>query len=194
MYKQLTHNFKEDIEKAVRVIRKGGIILYPTDTIWGIGCDATNPKAVERIFMLKRRADSKSMLTLTNDIESLYRILKNVPRTALDLIEVATDPLTIIYDSPVGIAPNLLAPDGSLGIRITKECYSQELCRRARVPIVSTSANISGHPAPGIFQDISPDILAGVDYVAHYGRNASERHRPSGIIKVRDDETLTIIR
>lgn len=186
--------YKEDVRKAAEVVRNGGIILYPTDTVWGIGCDATNAEAVDRIYKLKEREDSKSMLVLVADIAMLYRRLKNVPETALQLIDVAVDPLTIIYDTPIGIAPNLLATDGSLGIRITNERYSQSLCRKAGVPIVSTSANKSGQPTPILFREISEEILKVVDYVAEYGRDSNERHKPSGIIKVRDDETITIIR
>ncbi|MDE6558296.1 MAG: threonylcarbamoyl-AMP synthase [Muribaculaceae bacterium] len=184
----------EDLAEAVKTVREGGIILYPTDTVWGIGCDATNPEAVERIYKLKRRADSKSMLALTDSVGSLYRWLKNVPETALMLIDAAVDPLTIIYDSPSGIAGNLLAPDGSLGIRITCESFSEALCRRARIPVVSTSANISGQKTPALFREISEEIINGVDYVVKFRRNDSSRHKPSGIIKVTDDETLTIIR
>ena len=187
-------DFKADLQEALATLRKGGVILYPTDTIWGIGADATNPEAVARIYALKRRADSKSMLALVDSAESLYRWLENVPETALQLIDVAVDPLTIIYDSPRGIAPNMLAPDGSLGIRITSERFSRELCRRLGRPLVSTSANISGHPSAPFFGMIEPDILEGVDYVARYRRDDTTPHRPSGIIKVTDRETLTIIR
>lgn len=187
-------DFKADLQEALATLRKGGVILYPTDTIWGIGADATNPEAVARIYALKRRADSKSMLALVDSADSLYRWLENVPETALQLIDVAVDPLTIIYDSPRGIAPNMLAPDGSLGIRITSERFSRELCRRLGRPLVSTSANISGHPSAPFFGMIEPDILEGVDYVARYRRDDTTPHRPSGIIKVTDRETLTIIR
>lgn len=186
--------FSDDVARAVDVIRKGGLVLYPTDTIWGIGCDATNPEAVEKIYRLKQRSDTKSMLALTHDVDSLYRLLRNVPETALQLLDVAVQPLTIIYDSPVGIASNLLAADGSVGIRVTTERFSRTLCRRAGVPIVSTSANVSGLPAPGIFNEISSEIIDGVDYVVEHGRESTQRHKPSAIIKVRDDETLTIIR
>lgn len=187
-------DFKADIQEALATLRKGGIILYPTDTIWGIGADATNPEAVARIYALKRREDSKSMLALVESVDALYRWLKCVPETALQLVDVAVDPLTIIYDSPRGIAPNMLAPDGSLGIRVTSERFSRELCRRLGRPVVSTSANISGHPAAPFFDMIEPEIRQGVDYVAAYRRDDSVPHRPSGIIKVTDRETLTIIR
>ncbi len=179
---------------AASAIRRGELILYPTDTVWGIGCDATNPDAVAKIYALKQREDSKSMLAIVGNVDDLYRWLKNVPETALQLLEVAVDPLTIIYDSPSGIARNLLAPDGSLGIRVADERFCRALCRKVRVPIVSTSANISGNKAPAVFSEISGEIKKGVDYIADYRRDDNSRRKPSAIIKVRDDETLTIIR
>lgn len=186
--------FSAEITSAADVIRRGGIILYPTDTIWGIGCDATNEEAVARVYALKRRADSKSMLALLDSVEALYRWVGNVPETALQLIDVAVSPLTIIYDSPKGVAPNLLADDGSLGIRIADDRFCKALCRKCRVPIVSTSANISGHPSAPFFADIEKDILDGVDHIVDLRRDDTTRKAPSGIIKVRDDETFTIIR
>lgn len=185
---------EQEIENALNCLRKGGIILYPTDTIWGIGCDATNAEAVAKIYALKKRSDAKSMLTLLDSVDSLYVWLDNVPETALQLIDVAVDPLTIIYDSPRGIAPNLLADDGSLGIRITSEPYSRKLARRLRHPLVSTSANISGSPAPACFDDIAQEIKDGVDYIVDYRRNDKTSKMPSGIIKVTDRETFKIIR
>lgn len=186
--------FLEDVKAAADAVRRGGIILYPTDTVWGIGCDATNPDAVAAIYRLKQREDSKSMLALVDSVDALYRWLKNVPDTALMLLDVAVDPLTIIYDSPIGVAENLTAPDGSLGIRVTSDPFCRALCRAARVPIVSTSANISGLPAPAVFSEIAPEIVEGVDYVARFRRSDNQRRRPSGIIKVCDNGTLTIIR
>lgn len=186
--------FNAEVEKAVDALRRGGIILYPTDTVWGIGCDATDPEAVARIYALKRREDSKSMLALVDSVDSLYSWLENVPETALQLIDVAVDPLTIIYDSPRGVAPNLKAPDGSLGIRVTSDPFSRALCRRLRRPIVSTSANISGQKAPALYREIAGEIIAGVDHVADWRRDDSRRSKPSGIIKVTDRGVLTIIR
>lgn len=186
--------FSAEVTSAADVIRRGGIILYPTDTIWGIGCDATNEEAVARVYALKKRADSKSMLALLDSVEALYRWVGNVPETALQLIDVAVSPLTIIYDSPRGVAPNLLADDGSLGIRIADDPFCKALCRKCRVPIVSTSANISGHPSATFFADIEKDILDGVDHIVDLRRDDTTRKAPSGIIKVRDDETFTIIR
>ena len=184
----------EDIKKALECLRAGGILLYPTDTVWGLGCDATNPEAVARIYALKRRNDAKSMLTLVDSLPTLERWLHNLPETAEMLIETAASPLTIIYDSPKGVADNLKAEDGSLGIRITSERFSKELCRRFGKPIVSTSANISGNPAPRFFHEIQPEITDGADYVVNYRRDDLTTHKPSGIIKVTDRETLVLIR
>ena len=149
----------EDIRKALKVLRNGGVILYPTDTIWGLGCDATRPEAVRRIFEIKQRADAKSVLVLVDGIAALERCVEEVPDVAYDLLEAAVDPLTVIYDHGRGVAPEVCAPDGSLGVRITSERFSRELCRRFRRPIVSTSANVSGTPAPKCFADIAPEII-----------------------------------
>lgn len=183
-----------EADKAAAIIRKGGIILYPTDTIWGLGCDATNPQAVKKIYDLKRRQDSKSMLVLLGQTDDLYKWLDNVPETAKMLLEVADSPLTIIYDCPRGVADNLIADDGSLGIRIADDEFCKSLCRRCNVPVVSTSANISGTSSPAGFNDIDDLIKEGVDYIVDYKREDMTNKRPSAIIKVRDDETLKIIR
>ena len=187
-------SFEQDIKNALDTLRKGGIIVYPTDTIWGIGCDATNPEAVKKIYDLKRRAESKSMLALVDSEAALERCVDDVPEVAWELIEAAVRPLTIIYDHPHGVAPNLLAEDGSLGIRITGEDFSRELCRRLRRPLVSTSANISGEKAPASYKDISPEILEGVDYVAEYRRDEDIKAVASNIIKVSDGGLFKIIR
>lgn len=182
-----------DLKKAVDVLRNGGVILYPTDTIWGLGCDACNAEAVERIFKIKKRADSKSMLSLVASDGMLQQFVTEVPDAAWQLIDTAVNPLTIIYDNPRGIAENLKAEDGSAGFRITSETYSRGLCQRLRHPVVSTSANISGKPAPKHFSDIDPEILNAVDYVAEYGRN-NINSSPSNIIKVTDSNVISIIR
>ena len=186
--------FEEDIKGALEVLKKGGIILYPTDTVWGIGCDATNPDAVKRIYDLKQRADSKSMLVIVDSEGMLDRTVDEIPEAAWQLIEAAVDPLTIIYDHPKGIAPNLLAEDGSLGIRISSERYSRELARRLRRPIVSTSANISGKKTPAIFPDIDETVKDGCDYVAEYRRDDIRGARPSNIIKVSEGGVIKVIR
>jgi len=192
--KQIFMTFEEDIKAAVDCMKRGGIILYPTDTVWGIGCDATNADAVKRIYDLKRRAESKSMLVLVDSEGMLDRIVTDIPEVAWQLTEAAVNPLTIIYDHPKGVAPNLLAPDGSLGIRITSERYSAELCRRLRRPVVSTSANVSGEKAPAVFSGISTEIIGGVDYVAEYRRDETGNPSPSNIIKVSDGGLVKVIR
>ena len=155
----------EDIKKACEVMAAGGIILYPTDTIWGIGCDATNEKAVQRVYELKRRADNKAMLVLMDSEAKLDRYVSDVPDIAWDLISVSDKPLTIIYSSAKNLATNLLGADGSVGIRITNEEFSKKLCERFRKPLVSTSANVSGEPSPANFSEVSEVIKEGVDYI-----------------------------
>ena len=153
----------EDIKKACEVMAAGGIILYPTDTIWGIGCDATNEKAVQRVYELKRRTDNKAMLVLMDSEAKLDRYVSDVPDIAWDLISVSDKPLTIIYSSAKNLATNLLGADGSVGIRITNEEFSKKLCERFRKPLVSTSANVSGEPSPANFSEVSEVIKEGVD-------------------------------
>ena len=183
-----------DTARAVETLRSGGIVLYPTDTVWGIGCDATNPEAVRRIYELKQRSDAKSMLVLVGSEGELQRTVENIPDAAWMLIEAAVNPLTIIYDHPVGLATELLADDGSVGVRITSELFSRTLCQRLRRPIVSTSANISGRKTPATFAEISPEIIDGVDYVVSYRRDDTRRARPSNIIKVSDSDIVKVIR
>lgn len=185
---------KEEIKKIVKILNSGGVILYPTDTLWGIGCDATNEKAVQRIFELKQRVDSKSMLVLTDDIAKVERVVDEVPAIAYQLVEVNESPLTIVYPKGKNLASNLLAEDGSVGIRVTKEIFSKSLCEAFRRPIVSTSANISGNPSPLSFKEISKEILEGVDYVVEYGRNLPGANKASSIIKLEVDGTFKIIR
>lgn len=187
-------DFREDIKEAVRVMRAGGIILYPTDTIWGLGCDATNEEAVKKIYALKQRPDSKSMLVLTDHEAKLERIVDEVPEVAYNLIEVSEKPLTIIYSGAKNIASNLIAQDGSVGIRITKEAFSKALCEAFRMPIVSTSANISGQPSAHNFAEISDEIKQGVDYIVKYRQNDFSKASPSSIIKLEKGGVVTIIR
>ena len=184
----------EDLRQAVRVLKDGGIILYPTDTVWGIGCDARNETAVSKIYKLKQREDSKSMLALVSSEGMLQRTVKEVPEIAWQLIDAAVNPMTIVYDDAVGVAPNLIAEDGSLGIRITHERFSMALCDRLRGPIVSTSANISGQPTPHSFHEISPEILAGVDYVCKYRQDDHTKAQPSNIIKITRGNIVKVIR
>ena len=184
-----------DLEKALETLRRGGIILYPTDTVWGIGCDATRADAVGRIFRLKGREDSKAMITLTDNEENLERWVDGVPEVAYELIKAAVNPITIIYDQAAipPLAPNLAAADGSLAVRVTRHAFSRELCRRLRRPLVSTSANISGKPTPRIFSEISPEIINGADYVCTSERDRTNP-KPSTIMKLTRSGVITIIR
>lgn len=186
----------EDIQQSCQVLRRGGVILYPTDTVWGLGCDATSADAVKRIFQIKQRADGKALITLLDSAEKLYRYVDDVPDIALDLIEVADKPLTIIYDRGLTppLAPELLAADGSIGIRITNEAFSRQLCRAFGRPLVSTSANISGQPTPAIFREIDPAIIKAVDYVVGYRRDDTAPHSASSIIKLSSNGTINILR
>jgi len=184
----------EEIKKACEVLQAGGIILYPTDTVWGIGCDATNEEAVKKIYELKRRVDNKAMLVLTDNSAKLNIYVSRVPEIAWDLIDVADRPLTIIYPKAKNLATNLLAEDGSVGIRITSEPFSRSLCERFRKPLVSTSANISGQTSPANFQEISEEIKAGVDYIVNYRQDEKIKSNPSGIIKLGDGGVVQVIR
>lgn len=186
--------FDEDIKAASDVLRRGGVILYPTDTVWGIGCDATRSEAVRRVFEIKRRADSKALITLLGDRRDLWRYVDDVPELAEQMMELSDRPLTIVFDRGRNLAPELMAADGSVGIRITAEEYSRALCRALRRPIVSTSANISGEPSPAFFNEISPEIIAAVDYTATYRRDDTTPRKPSSVIKLGNDLTVKILR
>ena len=211
---------KSDLEEAVRVLRAGGVIVYPTDTVWGIGCDATNEEAVSRVYALKRRADSKSMLVLLDAPGKLQGYVEEVPEMAWELLECTMEdlprrtpslsdsivrsgdrtsmsaqrPLTIIYPGAKNLAKNLIAEDGSVGIRITQEPFSKALCERLRRPIVSTSANISGEPAAKTFRQISEEVLRQADYVCQFRRDDEEEKQPSSIIKLGLHNEIQIIR
>lgn len=189
----MTDKLKEEIRKANEVLKNGGIILYPTDTIWGLGCDATNAEAVKRIYEIKKRADHKSMLVLLDDAGKIASYA-DVPAIALDLIEVADKPTTIIYPGAKNLAPNLIAEDGSIGIRVTQEEFSKALIFRFRKPIVSTSANISGEPSPRFFDEISEEIRNAVDYVVGYRQKDRQPASPSCILKLGMGGEIQIIR
>lgn len=184
----------DDLVKATEVLRAGGVILYPTDTIWGIGCDATNAAAVKKIYEIKQREDTKSMLVLMENPNLLNSYIAEVPEIAWDLIEVADNPLTIIYSGGKNLAPNLLATDGSIGVRITSETFTQQLIQRFRKPIVSTSANISGQKSPSNFSEISDEIKKLVDYIVEYRQNDFSKSVPSSIIKLGVSGEIEIIR
>lgn len=184
----------EEIKKACQVMREGGVILYPTDTIWGIGCDATNEDAVRRVYEIKQRADSKAMLVLVDSAVKVDFHVQDVPEVAWDLIELTDKPLTIIYSGARNLAPNLLAEDGSVGIRVTSEEFSKRLCQQFRKAIVSTSANVSGQPSPQNFSEISEEIKAAVDYIVDYRREETGKAKPSSIIKLDKGGVIKIIR
>ena len=187
---------KSDLQQALKVLREGGVILYPTDTVWGIGCDATNEAAVARVYDIKRRVDSKAMLVLLDGAGKLQGYMEKVPETAWMLLETSEGqrPMTIIYPQAKNLAANLLAEDRSVGIRITQELFSKALCEQLRRPIVSTSANFSGEPTAKTFSEIVPELLKKVDYVCEFRRNDNTIHQPSAIIKIDAKERITIIR
>ena len=185
---------KADLLEAVRVMQEGGIILYPTDTVWGIGCDATNDEAVRKIYRLKQREERKAMLCLLDAPGKLQGYVAQVPDLAWDLMEMATEPLTIIYDNARNLADNLIAEDGSIGFRITAEPFSKALCEKLHKPVVSTSANISGKPAARKFADISEEIRNGVDYVVRFRQEDMTEPLPSHIIKLTNDNEVRVIR
>lgn len=184
----------EDLQNAVDVMKRGGVILYPTDTVWGIGCDATNAEAVKKVYEIKQRDDTKALICLVDSDVRLQRYSRDMPDVAWDLLTLPTKPTTVILDGVSNLADNLYAEDGSLGIRITQEEFSKQLCYRMQKPIVSTSANISGEPAAQNYCDISEEILQSVDYVCETRRQEHLPHVPSSIIKLTKDGQVTIIR
>jgi len=184
----------DDLKNACEVLRKGGVILYPTDTIWGLGCDATCEDAVKRIYEIKRRSDTKSMLTLLDSTGKLDRYVDDLPEVALELIECADKPMTIIYSGAKNLAQNLIASDGTIGIRITNEEFSQKLCRQFGKPIVSTSANFSEEPSPSNFSEINSELFRLVDYVVKYKQDETQKAKPSSIIKLEKSGIIKIIR
>lgn len=189
---------EEDIKNAVEVLRKGGVILYPTDTVWGIGCDATNEEAVRRVYEIKQRDDSKALICLVDSDARLQRYVRNVPDVAWQLIDSLKDgdakPTTLILDGAINLASNLIAEDGSIGMRITQEAFSKELCYRFQKALVSTSANISGEPAAQNYCGIDPRIIESVDYVCWSRRQEHKPHNPSSIIRLKENGEVTIIR
>ena len=185
---------KEDMAEAVRVLKAGGVILYPTDTVWGLGCDATNAEAVERIYRIKQRQDSKALIVLADSEAMISRYVAEVPEVAWDVIELATRPTTVIFDRGLNLAPNLLAQDGSVGIRLSREAFSSQLCFHLRKTVVSTSANVSGQPSPRIFREIIEEIRQQVDYVVRYRQDDITPASPSSVIKLGRGGEVKIIR
>jgi len=186
-------DFEIDIQNCLIVLKKGGIILYPTDTIWGIGCDATNITAVEKIFQLKKRADEKAMIVLVADEREIIKYVANVDLRVFDYLQQHSKPVTIVYDGAIGLADNLIAKDGSVALRICKDIFCKHLIKRFRKPIVSTSANISGQPAPKLFAEITRDIKSAVDYIVNYRQDDKTIASPSTVIKW-NMGVITIIR
>jgi len=185
---------QEEIKKIVEVLRAGGVILYPTDTVWGLGCDATNENAVKRIFEIKKRADTKAMLVLIDNPAKLQSYVEEVPDMAWDLIELSEKPLTIIYPQAKNLAKNLIAEDKTIGIRVTKETFSRNLCAQFRKPIVSTSANVSGNATPSNFSQITDEIKSAVDYVVNFRQDDVSKPNPSSIIKLGKGGLFQLVR
>jgi L-threonylcarbamoyladenylate synthase len=185
---------ESDIVQCLKTLSAGGLILYPTDTVWGIGCDATNADAVKKVYQLKQRDDSKAMIVLIDSADHLDHYVVDVPMIARELIDVAVKPLTIIYEGAYNLAPNVLGDQDSVGIRIPNDEFCHRLCERFGKPIVSTSANVSGHPTAKTFADIDASIVQGVDYAVQYRRDDTSRHQPSNIILLSRDGTFKIIR
>lgn len=176
-------NFENDITECLKVLKDGGLILYPTDTVWGIGCDATNEKAVEKIYQLKKRPDHKAMIVLVATEQDVLQHVAAPDLSVFDYLQKSSKPTTVIYEGAIGLADNLVAEDGSIAIRICNEIFCRSLIKRFRKPIVSTSANISGQPVAQTFTDISDDIKRGVDYVVNYRQDDQSISSPSSIIK-----------
>jgi L-threonylcarbamoyladenylate synthase len=187
-------DFSQDIKEALSVLKNGGIILYPTDTIWGIGCDACNEEAVKKVYELKKRIDSKSMLILLDDVGRLFTYVKEIPEIAYELIEASDKALTLIYPGGRNLAPSLLAEDGSIGIRITSDSFCRELIKKLNKPLVSTSANISGMPSASIFAEISEEIKLGVDFIVKWRQDDKLGAAASSIIKIDKGGLFRIIR
>lgn len=190
----MMNSFESDIKEAVTVLATGGLILYPTDTIWGIGCDATNEEAVEKVFALKKRAEEKSLIILVAEERDILKYVASPDLRVLDYLKTTIKPTTVIYDNAIGIASNILSREGSVGIRICRDEFCRHLIKRFRKPVVSTSANISGSPSPAIFNDISEEIKKGVDYIVQYRQNDTTIAAPSSVVKWNNDGSVTVLR
>jgi L-threonylcarbamoyladenylate synthase len=190
----MKNEFGTDLSAALKVLRSGGVILYPTDTLWGLGCDATNAMAVKRIFEIKQRAENKSLIILVNSVAMLERYVSNPPEVALEMAELSERPLTVVYDSGKSLAEGVASADGSVGVRVCTEPFCDALMDALRKPLVSTSANISGSSAPAIFDEISEEVKAAVDYVCLWRQDDRSRARPSSVIKVSGNGVVKILR
>lgn len=184
---------REEHEAAIAVLKRGGLLLYPTDTVWAIGCDATHPDAIDRIHRLKQKAKNNGLICLVSDFRMLQQYVEDVPEVAYDILKYAAKPTTIIYDEPIRVAENLIAPDNTLGIRVCRNKFCNILLKKFKRPIVSTSANFTGAPTPKSFKDIDPAIIDGVDYVVNIDRERKSS-KPSAIIKLSNDGKVTVIR
>jgi L-threonylcarbamoyladenylate synthase len=185
---------KDEVAKALKVVQEGGIILYPTDTIWGIGCDATNTEAIKKLYKLKQRDETKSMIILLDSDNKLESYISEVPSIAYDLIEFAENPLTLIMPGAKNISPALISSDGSVGVRIVRHPFCQQIIQRLRKPLVSTSANISGQPSPQYFGQIDQEIIDGVDYIVDLEQHDTELKKPSTIMRLQPDGRFEFIR
>lgn len=186
--------YPEDIRNALKVLREGGVILYPTDTIWGLGCDATNADAVRKIYAIKKRGDSKSLIVLVNSVAMLTRYVDNPPEVALQMAEWSEKPLTVVYDKGRSLAEGVASSDGSVGVRICSEPFCDELLNAFRKPIISTSANISGENAPALFDEISEEIITAADYVCRYRQDDRSKAAASPVIRVSSNGVVKILR
>ena len=184
----------QEVIKIAEILKKGGIIIYPTDTVWGLGCDASNFEAVEKLYQIKKRDKSKSMLILVDSDHKIQRHIKDMPDVAWDIIDVADSPTTIIYDKGYNVAENLLAEDGSLGVRVCKDKFCQEIIKKLKWPLVSTSANYSGEPSPMSYTDIDKSLLEKVDYVVEYRRQEKIKAKPSAIFRLNNNGNIKILR
>jgi L-threonylcarbamoyladenylate synthase len=185
-------NFEKDIEKCLDALKAGDLILYPTDTVWGIGCDATNEKAVEKIYKLKRRSDEKAMIVLVADERDIMQHVAAPDLSLFEYLDKTTKPTTVVYEGALGFADNIVASDGSIAIRICKDDFCRQLIKRSRRPVVSTSANISGMPAPKTFKEITDEIKNGVDYVVEYKRQDETSAQPSSLIKWNNGKVIVL--
>lgn len=185
---------KEDIQQAAEAVKEGKVILYPTDTIWGLGCDASNPQALEKLMKIKQRDPSKGFIILIDQDSKLHRYVKDVPEVAWDLLDVATDPLTIVFDNGINLAPLVKADDGSIAIRVCKDDFCKELLSKLKSPLVSTSANISGEPSPENFSQVNPKVIGAVDYVVKHRQQEKAKGKASSIIKLGSGGEVKVLR
>ena len=183
----------EEVNKTYEILKRGGTIAYPTDTVWGLGCDATNFEAVEKLYEIKNRPQDKSMICLVDSLRMLDQFFEKVPEMAFQLLKYANKPTTLILDNPIRVSENVIAKDGTLGVRVVNDKFCQTLIRKLKRPLVSTSANISGEPTAKTFTEINPLILEGVDYVVNLHRNRKAA-KPSSIIKLSEDGAVQVIR